>query len=142
MSNYSQISVKEKLNRCRTIKKSLIQCQIIVKCKKPNSYKVNIILNNIVKKFCGLNPHFLIGEFWKPVNVCIGLNQGQIKKIIADHPRQPNEQGREVAPFVSQKSLLQFLSSRVSRRLLIVRHPFDRSFIYLLLKPVSKCYCV
>jgi len=55
-----------------------------------------------------------------------GMNKTQIKKIIADHPNQPNEQGRVVAPVLPLKAIERMASQEDTKSLLIVRHPFDR----------------
>ncbi|XP_023335026.1 carbohydrate sulfotransferase 8 [Eurytemora carolleeae] len=43
-----------------------------------------------------------------------------------EHPRQPNDQGRVVAPPITGNKLKDLETLQHSKRLLIVRHPFDR----------------
>jgi len=55
-----------------------------------------------------------------------GKNEEEVKKIIKDHPNQPNDQGRVVAPLTPLSSITQISRLEDAKLLLIVRHPFDR----------------
>ena len=43
------------------------------------------------------------------------------------HYSQPNQQAREVAPKLKPGALKMFVDNRDAKKMLIVRHPFDRS---------------
>jgi len=55
-----------------------------------------------------------------------GKKEEEIKKIIKDHPNQPNDQARIVAPVSSLSNIERISRKEDARLLLIVRHPFDR----------------
>jgi len=55
-----------------------------------------------------------------------GKKNDEIEKIIKNHPNQPNEQARIVAPLTSLSNLERISKQEDARLLLIVRHPFDR----------------
>eukprot|EP00092_Neocalanus_flemingeri_P016665 GFUD01018028.1.p1 GENE.GFUD01018028.1~~GFUD01018028.1.p1 ORF type:complete len:470 (+),score=128.33 GFUD01018028.1:311-1720(+) len=55
-----------------------------------------------------------------------GKTEDEVKKIIKDHPNQPNDQGRVVAPVTSLSNIRQIAEQEDAKLLLIVRHPFDR----------------
>jgi len=55
-----------------------------------------------------------------------GKKEEEIEKIIKDHPGQPNDQGRVVAPIKSLSTVEKISRQENARLLIIVRHPFDR----------------
>merc|ERR1719427_2630386 len=55
-----------------------------------------------------------------------GKKEEDINKIIKDHPNQPNDQARIVAPVSSLSNIERISRKEDPRLLLIVRHPFDR----------------
>eukprot|EP00092_Neocalanus_flemingeri_P032094 GFUD01034882.1.p1 GENE.GFUD01034882.1~~GFUD01034882.1.p1 ORF type:complete len:436 (-),score=99.92 GFUD01034882.1:116-1423(-) len=55
-----------------------------------------------------------------------GKTEKDIEKIIQDHPQQPNEQARVVAPLLPLSKLREISSSEQFKGMLVVRHPFDR----------------
>jgi len=55
-----------------------------------------------------------------------GKKESEIKKIVKDHPSQPNDQARAVAPILSLSKLRQLATSAQFKGMFVVRHPFDR----------------
>ena len=55
-----------------------------------------------------------------------GKNEFEVEQIMEEHPRQPNEQARVVAPVVDGATLKQMSFERDASNLIIVRHPFER----------------
>ena len=55
-----------------------------------------------------------------------GKTEEEMNAILAEHPSQPNDQGRVVAPLLSLSHLEAIARQEDARILLIVRHPFDR----------------
>jgi len=55
-----------------------------------------------------------------------GKNEFEVEQIMEEHPKQPNEQARVVAPVVDGATIKQIAYSNISTNLIIVRHPFDR----------------
>ena len=65
-----------------------------------------------------------------------GRNQFEIQQILEEHPKQPNEQARVVAPVLGGAKLKLVAHSDNATNLIIVRHPFDRSSRIILGKTV------
>jgi len=59
-------------------------------------------------------------------NLLLLSGREDVDQIIAKHPRQPNDQGREVAPKLRYADLQKILHRDETKTLLIVRHPFER----------------
>jgi len=55
-----------------------------------------------------------------------GKKEEEIKRILTDHPHQPNDQARVVAPILTMTRLRQISSTPGYTGLVVVRHPFDR----------------
>lgn len=55
-----------------------------------------------------------------------GLTDQQVEDIKAKFPQQPNDQARAVAPILPRSQLSAMIRKPSSRKLIIVRHPFDR----------------
>lgn len=101
--------------------------------KKCLTKKSRQILNNRV--FYALPSRWLV---WCPVFKAASTNwmhnllhlagrsEEEINRIVQEHPRQPNDQARVVAPILAMSKLREMSSSEKYKSFLVVRHPFDR----------------